>query len=139
MEIQTFFLAETIERKADHCHDVRRAALTMVSCTAAASFPTRFTLPALVLLRRESDSSDAPIRLRFDLVDEDGKPAGRPRRWLVEGVFPLGSRFYYVMAKIPFEFPAPGRYRLDITPNEGLEGAVYHYAVDIVPKERGAA
>lgn len=136
MEIQTFFLAESIERQADgRRHDVKRAVLTSMSCTDEVKFPCRFTLPGLVVLRRESSSGDAPSSLRFDLIDEDGRPAGLPRRMLAKGVFPAGNRFMYLMVKIDFEFPRPGFYRLDITPDEGQTGAVYHYAIDLVRKE----
>jgi hypothetical protein len=132
MEIQTFFLAEQITRTGNR-HDVRRAALSRIDCNAEATFPTRFTLPALIVLRRENTSGDTPVSLRFDLVDEDGRLAGLPRGLLAEGVFPDGNRFFYLVAKIPFEFPRPGRYRLDITSDDELEGSLYPYAIDVMP------
>jgi hypothetical protein len=132
MEIQTFFLAENITRTGNR-HDVRQAAVSRIDCTAEAQFPTRFTLPAMIVLRRENTSGDDPIRLRFDLVNEDGRLAGLPRGLLAEGVFPDGNRFFYLVAKIPFEFPKPGRYRLDITSDDELEESFYHYAIDVMP------
>jgi hypothetical protein len=66
---------------------VTNAALAMMECSPETPFPIRFTLPALAVLRRESDSGDAPFSLRLDLVDEDGRPAGLPRGLLARGVF----------------------------------------------------
>jgi hypothetical protein len=91
-------------------------------------------LPALLLLRRESSIGDTPFRLRFNLVDEDGHSAGLPHNWLTEGVFPEGKWIYRLLANITFEFPAPGNYRLDITPDEGLAGEVYHYNITITER-----
>jgi hypothetical protein len=132
MEIQTFFLAEKITRSGNR-HDVRCAALSRISCTADAEFPTQFALPALMVLRRESTEGDVPIRLRFDLVDEDGMATGQPHGLFAEGVFPEGNRFFYLATDIPFEFPGPGRYRLDITVDDELDECIYHYAIDLLP------
>src|SRR5262245_22085577 len=44
-----------------------------------------------------------------------GRPAGLPRRLTGRWAFPPGSRYCYAMLHIDFEFPRPGRYRLDIT------------------------
>jgi hypothetical protein len=90
MEIQTFFLAEQITRHPDNRHDVLRAAIAYFECTPQTPFPVRFTLPGLILLRREATAGAAPFVLRLDLVDEDGRPAGKPRRGRIEGVFPAG-------------------------------------------------
>jgi hypothetical protein len=132
MEIQTFFLAERITRVGRNRHDVQHAAISLMECTAETPFPCQFTLPALMVLRRESRTGNTPFTLRLDLVDEDGKLAGKPRRMLVKGAFPDGYWFFTLMAKIELEFPRPGTYRLDITPDEGLAGSIYHYAIDIV-------
>jgi hypothetical protein len=51
-------------------------------------------------------------------VDEDGRPAGLPRCGLSEAVFADRNRFLYVVGDILFEFPGPGRYRLDITSDQ---------------------
>lgn len=134
MEIQTFFLAEQITRISVGHHDVRQAGVSVMSCTPEVQFPTTFTLPALIVLRRENIRGEAPVHLRFDLVDEDGKSAGRPRRWPIQSIFADGSRLHYIMAKIAFEFPKPGFYRLDITSDE-LDGISYSYSIDVVPRE----
>jgi hypothetical protein len=133
MEIQSFLLAEKVHMKG-HRFDVENAALANMDCTPETEFPLRFTLPALLLLRRDSWAGHAPFSLCFTLVDEDGAAAGRPNRWLCRGVFPPGTWFARLMAKIAFEFPAPGRYRLDITSDEGLTGAVYHYNISILER-----
>jgi hypothetical protein len=135
MEIQTFFLAEQITHTPPNRHDVQSAAIACMECTPETAFPLRFTLPALMVLRRESRFGDVPIRLRFSLVDEDGKPIGQPCRMVMETVFPDGYRFFKLMAKIDFEFPVPGSYRLDITIDDEPSGNVYSYALDIVRRE----
>jgi len=125
MEIQTFFLAEKITRLPDNRHDVQRAAIAFLECTPRTPFPVRFTLPGLILLRREGTGGDVPFTLRLDLVDEDGRPAGLPRRGLIEAVFPAGPRFFALMGQIDFEFPKLGSYRLDITVDEEFAGNVF--------------
>src|SRR5262245_58631511 len=102
MEVQTFFLAEEITRLADNRHDVRRAAIAYLECTPQSPFPQRFTLVGLILLRRESTGGEAPFTLRFDLVDEDGRPTGLPRRHLLQAIFPAGPRFYILAGQIEF-------------------------------------
>jgi hypothetical protein len=135
MEIQTFFLAEQITRHADNRHDVQRAAVAYFECTPQTPFPVRFTLPGLILLRREGRSAQTPFTLRLDLVDEDGKPAGQPRHGLIDGTFPAGPRFFLLMGKIDLEFPRPGSYRLDITVDQELAGNVFSYDLDIWIRE----
>lgn len=135
MEIQTFFLAEEITRISAGRHDVRRAVVSVMQCTPDTPLPIRFTLPALLVLRRENTSGEALVRLRFDLVDEDGKPTGLPRRWEAKAAFADENRLLYIMAKLAFEFPRPGRYRLDITNADAPDGSVYQYAIDVVLKE----
>jgi hypothetical protein len=131
MEIQTFFLAEKITRLPDNRHDVQRAAIAFLECTPQTPFPVRFTLPGLILLRREGAAGEIPFSLRLDLVDEDGRPAGLPRRSRIEGVFPAGPRFFALVGQIDFEFPRPGNYRLDITVDEELAGNVFSYNIDL--------
>jgi hypothetical protein len=131
MEIQTFFLAEQITHHENNRHDVRRAALVFFECTPETSFPVRFTFPGLILLRRENTGDEIPFTLRLDLVDEDGRPVGLPRRGLIQGVFPAGPRFFALTGDIDFEFPKPGSYRLDITVDEELAGNVFCYNIDL--------
>lgn len=133
MEIQTFLLAERVHKKG-HRFDVENAALANMDCTRETEFPIRFTLPALLLLRRETYTGEAPFSLRFNLVNEDGQAAGQPNDLVCRGSFPPGVWFARLMAKISFEFPAPGRYRLDITSDEGLAGDVYHYNISILER-----
>lgn len=136
MEVQTFLLAEKIEQHGSR-HDVTNAALAMMECSPETPFPLRFSLPGLAVLRRESDSGDAPFSLRLDLVDEDGRPAGLPRGLLARGVFTAGNRLYYLVVKVDLEFPRPGVYRLDVTADEGLAGNVCHYAIEIRQRGQG--
>ena len=105
-----------------------------MKCTSDMNFPIRFKLPGVLLLRRESKFRDVPISMRFDLIDEDGNPAGLPHRFVKEDVFPDGYRFYNYMVHLDFEFPKPGQYRLDITVDEEFAANVYSYDIDIVPK-----
>jgi hypothetical protein len=135
MEIQIVFLAERIRRPADSRHDVQRAGVAFFKCWPHTPFPVCFTLPGLVLLRRENPGGAAPFPLRFDLIDQDGRPAGEPRRALVQDVFPPGPRFFTLMGEIELEFPAPGRYRLDISVDAGLACSVYPYDLDILPRQ----
>src|ERR1700733_15252708 len=77
MEIQSFLLAERIHKKGNR-FDVENAGLANLDCTPETEFPLRFTVPPLILLRRESIEGNAPFSLRFTLVNEDGEAAGRP-------------------------------------------------------------
>jgi hypothetical protein len=72
-----------------------------------------------------------PIRLRLDLVDEDGRSVGEPHRLRTEGVFPAGPRYFYFPTVIAFMFPFPGSYRLDITADEGFTGGIYSQGIEI--------
>jgi hypothetical protein len=136
MQIQTFFLAEQITRLSPGRWDVRRAAVCIMECSADTRFPYQLTLPALAVLRRENTDGELPVQLCFELVDEDGRPAGLPRRWLTQSVFADRNRFLYVTGNITFEFPGQGRYRLDITTDDELDESVYHYAIDMIPREK---
>jgi hypothetical protein len=131
MEIQTFFLAESITRHPDNRHDVQRAAIAFFECTPQTPFPVRFTLPGLILLRREGTAGETPFTLALNLVDEDGRPIGLPRRGRIEGVFPPGPRFFALMGKIDFEFPKPGSYRLDLTLDDDFAGSMFSYNIDL--------
>src|SRR5437868_5811940 len=139
MEIQTFFLAEQVSRLADDRDDVRRAAISHLVCGPGAVFPFLFKAASLMLLRRETTSGNTPFTLRYTLVDEDGKQTGQPSGQTYQCVFPDGQRFYKVLNLIEFIFPGLDRYRLDITLDEGLAGAVYTYDFDLVPGKVPAA
>jgi hypothetical protein len=135
MEIQTFLLATKISRLPGNRFDVQHAALHSLEFPPETSFPYRLALPALMVLRREVASGEAPIRLLFDLVDEDGRSIGQPSRFLFEAVFPAGKRYVFFPTQITFEFPNPGNYRLDVTADEGLTGGVYSYGIDITQRQ----
>lgn len=135
MEIQTFLLATKVTRVAKNRFDVEQAALNSLEFPPESSFPYRLSLPALMLLRREIASSEAPISLLFDLVDEDGRSSGHPSHFLFRSVFPAGTRYAYFPTQIAFEFPSPGNYRLDITADEGLTAGVYSYGIDITQRQ----
>jgi hypothetical protein len=130
MHIQTFLLAKRVTMTGNN-FDVEGACICGMSCTPETEFPIRFTLPALIVLSRENSSGEAPASLQFDLVDEDGMRVGAPRHMICRGVFPDGIWFARLMAKIDFEFPSPGRYRLDIKPDEGQTDEVYQYTITI--------
>lgn len=135
MEIQTFLLATKVTHLPGNRFDMEQAALHSLEFPPESSFPVRFSLPALMVLRREMESGAAPISLRFDLVDEDGRSIGKPNRFLFEAVFPAGKRHVFFPTQIAFDFPHLGNYRLDITADEGLTGGVYSYGIDITQRQ----
>ncbi len=134
MEIQTFLLAETITRHPDNRHDVIRAAIAYFEVPRETPFPVTFSLPALILLRRETTGGESPFTLRFDLVDEDCRPIGRPHGH-APGMFPPGPRYYSLTTVLEFEFPRPGNYRLDVTVDQGFAAHVFSYNIDLWLKE----
>jgi hypothetical protein len=135
MEIQTFFLAERILPGLNRI-DVQTVCMALVDSPPDATFPLRRRIPALVHLRRDSTSGEAPFSLRFDLVDEDGRAIGSPRHLLMQGVLPAeAGRFTSVHLELDFEFPAPGRYRLDVTLEEEFSGNVVSYNLDVTTRE----
>jgi hypothetical protein len=135
MELQTFLLATKVTRVSDSRYDVEQAALHHLEFPPESSFPVRFSLPALIVLRREIAAAETPFSLLFDIVDEDGRSVGEPHRLRAQGVFPPGPRFFSWPTLIAFVFPRPGRYRLDITADRGLTGAVYSYDIEITQRE----
>ena len=130
MEIQSFLLAERVFKRGQW-HDLRGAGIANFDCTPATEFPARHSLAAFILLCRESCDGEAPWTLCFTLVDEDGEPAGQPNHLVFQASFPAGKWTYRLDTTLHFEFPGPGRYRLDITPDEGLAGDVYHYNISV--------
>jgi hypothetical protein len=134
MEIQTFFLATKVIRRGPHRFDVEQAGLHTLEFPPESSFPLHIVFPALMVLRREIASTEAPFSLLFDLVDEDGRSVGQPHRLRVGGVFPAGPRYFHFPTQIAFLFPGPNSYRLDITADEGLTGSVYCYGIEITQR-----
>jgi hypothetical protein len=133
MQVQTFLLARKVTMSG-HDFDIAGAGVSSFDANSECVFPTRFTFPAFIMLGRESDVGDVPFTLRLNLVDEDGRNAGQPRQMLVKGMFPNGVSQAKLMAKIDFEFPKIGKYRLDLTADEGLTGEVYHYDIRILER-----
>lgn len=134
MEIQSFMLATKITKRPGGGFDVEQAALHSLQLLPDTSFPIEFTLPSLMVLRREITSDEEPIRLEFDLVDQDGRNAGLPRQSIFEETFPAGSRFLFGVFQIAFEFPRPGQYQLNVTTDDPLEDFVYRYGIEVTQR-----
>jgi hypothetical protein len=94
-------------------------------------FPLEVRLPYLMLVRRASGTTEEPIRLKFNLIDEDGRSAGKPANVQATGRFPPGAKALLLAGHIVFSFPAPGVYRLDITADHEASPTLYAYACDI--------
>jgi hypothetical protein len=133
MQVQIFLLARKVTMSG-HNFDILGTGVSSFDATSECVFPTRFTFPAFIMLSRESEVGDAPFTLRLNLVDEDGRSAGKPQQMLVKGMFPNGVWQAKLMAKIDFEFPKIGNYRLDLTADEGLTGDVYHSDMRILER-----
>lgn len=123
MQVQTFLLAKNVTMTGGR-FDIADAGIASFTATSECEFPTRFTFPAFIMLSRESKEGEVPFTLRLNLVDEDGRSVGKPHQMLVGGSFPNGVWQAKLMAKIDFEFPKIGHYRLDLTADEGLTGEV---------------
>jgi hypothetical protein len=133
MEIQSFVLCRGIDSSGpDGPVNGRWLGLHSFLPTGS-GYPLVFTMPYFMLLRREHRAYDEGFSLRFDLVNEDGLPAGEPHGFRHQAVFPTGSRFYQFHGNINIVIPAPGDYRLDITADE--EGIPFVYAYNIEATE----
>jgi hypothetical protein len=97
----------------------------------AGGFPLEVRLPYLLLVRRSSSTGDDEVRLRFNLIDEDGRDAGQPSQVRVAGTFPPGQRVLLLAGQILFSFPRPGDYRLDITAGEETSASLFAYDIEI--------
>jgi hypothetical protein len=82
-----------------------------------------------MLLRRNHTDYEEEFSLRFDLVDADGNPAGKPAGQKTRNKFPKGEKFFQVAGRIYLDIPAPGDYRLDITADEEGRPSVYAYNI----------
>ena len=98
-------------------------------------YPLIFTMPYFMLLRRDHRAYDEQFSLRFDLVNEDGRPVGEPQGFRHQDVFPSGKRFYQFHGSIKIVIPAPGDYRLDITADEEGNPFVYAYNIEATEKQ----
>jgi hypothetical protein len=94
-------------------------------------FPLEVRLPYLMLVRRASMSADDRIALKFNLIDEDGRNAGKPSNFRVAGKFANGDRTLLLAGQILFSFPSPGDYRLDITADDEESASLYSYDIEI--------
>lgn len=139
MEIQTFLLAASINEMYPGNGNILNG--THIAADSFfpnnGQFPTEEQIPFLMVLRRQNPDADEPITIRFTLVDADGRPTGRPRDLVVEGVFPKGMKHWKWRGMIPFMFPGPGDYRLDITADENKIPSMYSYCIQVVPKDNG--
>jgi hypothetical protein len=138
MEIQSFILCGEITPTADgrvRMFDGRVLGIKGFFPLPGNEYPMRFAMPFFILLRRDHKAYDEQCSLRFDLVDQDGHPAGQPSGFKVNAVFPAGKKFMHFSGTINFEIPAQGDYRLDITADE--EGRPFVYAYNIEALEKG--
>jgi hypothetical protein len=86
-----------------------------------------------MLVRRASATVDDQVRLKFNLIDEDGRGAGQPSNVQATGRFPPGERTLLLAGHIVFSFPGPGDYRLDVTADYEDSPTLYSYDVEIGP------
>lgn len=140
MEIQSFILCGEIAPTAGgriKMFDGRVLGIRGFFPLSGNGYPLRFTLPFFILLRRDHRAYDEQCSLRFDLVDQDGRPVGQPCGFKVNAVFPAGKRFMHFSGTINFEIPAQGDYRLDITADEEGRPFVYAYNIEATENENG--
>jgi len=137
MEIQTFLLAQTIEKVERGISTNYNAANIGLHNFYAkdGKYPIEFNFPYYMLLKRVICENEEVITLRFNLVDIDGRKTGKPNDVCAEGRFPKGHKFMTVSGKIKFLFPRPGDYRLDITADENKFEGIYSYNIEIGKKE----
>jgi hypothetical protein len=136
LEIQSFFLALEVQNHGPGSYTAVTACVSQFSPPDGV-FPLSVRLPYLMLLHRPSADAGETFTLRFNLIDEDGRPVGSPANVQARGTFPAGSKCLLLAGQILFTFPAPGEYRLDITADEEGAGHLYSYNLEIGPGPRG--
>jgi hypothetical protein len=129
VEVQTFFLALEVQRRGRGDYTAITPCVSQFA-PPDGRFPFDARLPYLLLLRRASRGAEQPVALRFNLIDEDGRPAGKPADFRATGHFPAGHGWLLLSGHILFSFPEPGEYRLDITADD-LAGDLYSYEIEI--------
>jgi hypothetical protein len=135
MEIQSFILCKEIkESGTGTLLDGRWLGIHQLF-PVDSGYPLHGTLPFFMLLRRDHRAYEENFSLRFDLVDQDGRPAGQPAGFKHTSVFPAGERFFHFCGDISFIIPAPGDYRLDITADEEGSPFVYAYNIEATQEE----
>ena len=131
MEIQSFILCKQIDKSgAGDMLDGKWVGLRTFFQEKGRSYPLQFTMPYYMLARRQRANTSEQFSLRVDLVDNDGKPAGRPQNFKTAGTFPAGEMFMHFYGSVGFEIPAPGDYRLDITADEEGRPFLYSYNIE---------
>jgi len=138
MEIQSLILCREVSSAGiGTMFDGRLLGITSLFPTGTSKYPIIGELQYFMLLRRDHRAYDETFSLRFDLVDEDGRPIGQPTGFKHTATFPAGSRFFHYYGSISFEIPYPGDYRLDITADEEGAAFVYAYNIEATESESG--
>jgi hypothetical protein len=140
MEIQTFLLAASISEGIPGNGNILNGthiAIDGFFPNPGCQFPLEAQVPFLMVLRRQNSDTDELITLRLTLVDMDGRPMGWPRDLFMNEVFPRGKKLWKWKGKIPFMFPGPGDYRLDITADENKIPSIYSYCIEVNENKNG--
>jgi hypothetical protein len=133
MEIQTFLLCKSVTKAgAGAQYDGQLLGLHSFH-PLDGRFPLTFSVHYYLLLRREARGHDEPATLLFNLIDQDGRPAGAPANFSATTVFPAGHRFFNISGSIEISVPGPGDYRLDVTAADQPEPFTYQYGIEITP------
>jgi hypothetical protein len=132
IEVQTFFLAMEIQRRGPGDFVAVTPCVNHFS-PPDGEFPLEVRLPYLMLVRRASGMGEDSIRLKFNLIDEDGRSAGKPSNVQATGRFASGEKTLLLAGHIVFSFPGPGDYRLDITADHEESATLYSYDIEIGP------
>jgi hypothetical protein len=130
IEVQTFFLAVEVRRRGPGDFTATTPCVNHFS-PPGGEFPLEVRLPYLMLVRRASGTADNAIALKFNLIDEDGRNAGKPSNVRVTGKFARGEKTLLLAGHVVFSFPAPGDYRLDITADHEESATLYSYDIEI--------
>lgn len=134
MEIQSLILC----RRLKYDEDTGEYTLFMPCATLQAEhdrYPLKSDMCIFMPLRRPDSTADQITTLLFNLIDEDGRPVGKPRDWQIIGRMPSGDRFNYLGGTVHLEFPAPGLYRLDVVADKDRSASLYSYEIFLEPPE----
>ena len=140
MEIQSFVLCMGItptDAGRVRMFDGRAMGVRSFFPLPGNKYPLHFPMPFFILLRRGHRDYDEQCSLRFDLVDQDGRPVGAPKGEKFNTIFPSGQKFLHFNGTVPLELPAPGDYRLDITADEEGRPFVYAYNIEATENQDG--
>lgn len=131
MEIQSFILCKTITQVPQTGEYDGHMIGVYTFYSLDGTFPLEFGSAFLMVLRRETKGPQQAITLRFNLINSDGLTVGEPRNVRANAVFPAGLRFVKLLGRLPFSFPAPGDFRLDITADEETIPFTFQYNIEI--------